>query len=311
MNKTSEGDNIDTSNPQKHYSTRNFQNESDEEYDQAVLAQIDTIISDYFSDTRELVEHEEAVIFDNSLETPKIDFFRLRRFLFTAFRNLYQIDDKFSSGLLVKIYNNVKSMIEHRNYFVKYNTNSEVIYQKLFIEKLIFLKKLSEERTVLSFRKSRLETSMDYFDQITKELLSRDAKSSEVLDRLKQNKRRYADVVHEYDLTRKRLDVVNEEMYGFEKTYKYMFLTIFAKTRDDLSKRLLGAINCKAGYLDKIIWDCASKSILISEFFINSCIEGNYETKTFVKYYIKNINSEDSSDKEWHKYLEEVARMLS
>jgi hypothetical protein len=60
---------MDTSNPQKHYSTRNLQNESDDEYDQAVLAQIDTIISDYFSDTRALVEHEEAVIFDNSLET--------------------------------------------------------------------------------------------------------------------------------------------------------------------------------------------------------------------------------------------------
>jgi hypothetical protein len=279
-------------------------------YDQAILAQIDNILNDYFSDTKELVDYEEAVIFGNGLEIPRIDFFRLQRFLFTAFRNFYQIDDKFVSGLLMKAYHNVKTMIEHRNKFVRYNNNVEIVYRKLFIEKLVFMKELFDERAVLSVTKRKIETSMDYFDQIAKELTTRKDQTPEMKERIKQNKRRYADAVHEYDLTKKRLDVVNEEIYTFEKTYKPIFVSKFLATRDDLAKRLLSAINCKANYLDKVMWDCASKSPVISEFLINSNIEGSYETKTFIKYYIRNINSESSNDKEWHNYLEEVLRIL-
>jgi len=279
-------------------------------YDNAVLLQIDTIISDFFNEARALVEYEEALIADNGFEIPKVDFSRLERFLFTAFHNFYEIDDRFVSALLVKSYRNIRYMIDFRNTLVKNSSNTDVLYTRLFVEKHPYLKKISDERVLLLSRRSSLEERMNYFDRIFAELKIKNQNIVEVKEQTKQNRSRYADAVHEYDLTNKRLDVINKELNVYESTYKSIFKSIFSSIRNDMFARLQVAINCEASIFDRLLWDCASKSAVIAQFLVSSSIEGAYETKTFIKYYIKNIDANNTMDKKWHKYLQEALRIM-
>jgi hypothetical protein len=61
--------------------------------------------------------------------------------------------------------------------------------------------------------------------------------------------------------------------------------------------------------LDRLMWVQAQQSKLIEKFFVTSQIKGDFSTKTYIHYYIRNIDPNKSAD-EWHNYLRSVLKEL-
>ncbi|GAB6045843.1 hypothetical protein JCM11957_14410 [Caminibacter profundus] len=75
-------------------------------------------------------------------------------------------------------------------------------------------------------------------------------------------------------------------------------------------KKLEKIINVKLYYFDKLLWYNASKSNLIVEFFNKSNINGDFSTKTFIKYFLKNIDMSKSHNSDWLIYLQKILKVV-
>ena len=67
-------------------------------------------LDNYFKDIKDVVEFEQDFVETNSLETPLVDYFKLKRFIETSVRNLRAIDNNLLTGLDYKLYQDAMSL---------------------------------------------------------------------------------------------------------------------------------------------------------------------------------------------------------
>ena len=83
---------------------------------------------------------------------------------------------------------------------------------------------------------------------------------------------------------------------------------------NDLKKtnllKLKKIINTKLFYFDKILWYNASQSDLIIKFFETSDIKGDFSTKTFIQYFLKNVDISKSNNSDWIIYLQKILKVI-
>lgn len=75
-------------------------------------------------------------------------------------------------------------------------------------------------------------------------------------------------------------------------------------------KKLEKIINVKLYYYEKLLWFKASESYEIKKFFESSNIDGDFSTKTFINYYLKNLDESKSSNGDWLKYLKKILKVI-
>ena len=75
--------------------------------------------------------------------------------------------------------------------------------------------------------------------------------------------------------------------------------------RDYIITSLEKIIIIKTYYLEQTLWFKAKESQAIENFFETARIKVDYSTKTFIQYYLKNINVGQSKSDGWHAYLQE------
>jgi hypothetical protein len=278
-----------------------------------LFVQVEPYVKDYFSDLEALTSHEENFIKRHALQKPAANYFALRRFLFTALQNFYDIDEKYMVPVLGKLSSNVKYLIEFYVRFTKQSKNIELIYYNSFLSRIPEYIKLEDERKVLILEKDKLETKMD-FHSTTFKMIESQAKvkklTEEDKERYRINKKFYADATHEFGIMRNRLQEVSDEIFEFNKRYKPEFSKLFSTYRATYLKKLLDSINIKSYYLDKMLWDIARYNKKIIDFLQSSNIDGFFDTKTFLKYYLNTIDLTHTRDREWHEILVDSMRLL-
>jgi uncharacterized protein YxeA len=247
----------------------------------------------YFNEIREVVEFEQAFIEQNSLVGPNIDYFKLKRFLETAVRNLRAIDNNILSGLVYKLYKDVMSLHDFYSSAMSKVAMPILIFERDFLKTLKPYKQLSERIEELKSIRNSYEMKMRYLEGSMKALefnMNSDEKRREYVGL----KSRYAEATH----------------FFAENTFKDMFLSWFEEYKNYYLSELRGATNAKFYYLDKLLWYKAERSQEIRRFFKDSGIRGNYDTKTFIEYYLRNIDLKKTFDKGWHTYLKEILTIL-
>ncbi len=95
--------------------------------------QIDTFINSYFNEIIKILEFEESFITENEFPVCDLDYFKLKRFLMTAIRNLKDIDDAIFTGALSKLQQDVFSLFDYHSKFIMQNTLVRHIYETRFL----------------------------------------------------------------------------------------------------------------------------------------------------------------------------------
>jgi hypothetical protein len=84
----------------------------------------------------------------------------------------------------------------------------------------------------------------------------------------------------------------------------------YVEYAENIDSALREIIQTKSYYLDKLLWELAADSQTIAKFFRQARIEGDYSTKTFISYYLRNIDINKSSTSDWHNYLREALKVF-
>jgi len=270
---------------------------------------VDEFLSSFFDETEKIVVFEENFCLQYSLEKPRADYFKLKRFLTTALRNFREIDDKFIAGLLLKLQKDVYSLFD---YFAKLQSATQVpdiIYQQKFLSSLKPYIAIQDEIVTTKASRDLYEMKLKQLDEQIK-VLSVQSQNEEKLKEIKVLKGKYADAVHYFALARDRTTELGILLTEYEGAFHSIFVERFNTLKKNYFARLTDAINVKAYHLDKLLWDRAERNKRIVDFLSSANIEGNYDTKTFIKYYLRNINVNTSADKEWHNYLKIAMELL-
>lgn len=261
-----------------------------------------------FSGIREAVEFEQTFIEENGLMPSSVDYFKLKRFLETAVRNLRSIDNNLLSGLVQKLYKDVMSLHSFYLSAVSKTAMPKLIFERDFLKTLKPYKQLSDRVEELKAMKNSYELKMRYLEGAMKalELNMNDEKRKEYT----QLKTRYAEATHYFAEARDEIPIAYDKMEAIESTFRDMFLTWFDEYKEYYLGELQNAANTKFYYLDKLLWYKAERSPEIRRFFKDAGIRGSYDTKTFIEYYLRNIDMRKTFDRGWHTYLKEILTIL-
>jgi len=266
-------------------------------------------LDNYFAEIRDVVEFEQAFIQENSLDGPNIDYFKLKRFLETAVRNLRAIDSNILTGLVYKLYKDVMSLYVFYQSAMSKTAMPIVVFERDFLRTLKQHNDLTHRIEELKSMKNSYETKMKYLEGVMKSV-GVNMHTEERKKEYSQAKSRYAEAAHFFAEARDEIPKAYEKLEEIEDTYRDTFLAWFEEYKEYFLSELRGATNAKFYYLDKLLWYKAERSNEIRRFFKDSGIRGNYDTKTFIEYYVRNIDLKKTFDKGWHTYLREILAIL-
>jgi hypothetical protein len=271
-------------------------------------AYVKTFLDHMFNEIREVVEHEQAFIEQNGLSSPKIDYFKLKRFLETAVRNLRAIDNNILTGIVYKLYKDVMDLYEFYGTMVSKTAVPQVIFGRDFLKSLKPYRDMSDRIDKLKAIKNGYELKMHSLESAMKALEFN--MNAEKRQEHKQLKIKYAEATHYFAEARDEIPLLYSKMEDIELAFKEVFLAMFNEYKEYYMGELKNTTNTKFYYLDKLLWYKAERSNEIRRFFKDSGIRGGYDTKTFIEYYLRNIDTKKTFDKGWHGYLREILTTL-
>lgn len=275
-------------------------------------AEITKIVHDFMQEFFKEVDkvttfHAEFLTKYNFIE-PEIDYSRLRIFLDTAAHDLKALDPGIFNGLLVKLHTDFRSLHDYLRKLEKDVKISKVVYIRDFLENIKLYQDLNESLSKISTQKSAYKAMMDSAENQLREM--GEAKSEEQIKKQKNIRRRYADAMHKYAEADQELIVIRKKIKQLEFIFLDEFNLQFGQYKNYYTHLLTRIVNIKAFYFDKLLWYSAKESDIIRKFFRDSKIQGDYETQTFIKYYIRNLNIDQTREHDWHTYLNECLKMF-
>ncbi len=269
---------------------------------------VHNFMQEYFKKTDEVLTFHTEFLTKYDFIEPEIDYSRLRIFLDTAAHDIKSLDPTIFTGLLVKLHKDFSSLHDYLRKFEKDMKVSKVVYIRDFLENIKLYRDMFASIGILSTQKSSYKAAMNSAEAQLRQM--GEAKTPEDVQRQKNAKRRYADSMHKYAEADQELLVVRKKIKQLEYIFLDEFNLQFNQYKVYYINLLKRVVNIKAFYFDKLLWYSAKESDIIRKFFRDSKIEGDYETQTFIKYYVRNLNIDQTREHDWHSYLNECLRMF-
>jgi len=260
-------------------------------------------LDNYFNNIKKVNEFHWNYLTTNHFKFPQNNYIELKRFIDTATNFLSDIDKDILSNLAGKLYQDINSLYEYYNEFYKKSKYSEYIFHKEYLETIEKYKKLKDEV-------EKSQKSMEEYNNIIQSSEEQLKEMSKDDLAYKKIKKRYVDAIYEFSKVKEEFYKVKKDMVEIEKSEQTKFFPEFNKLKEHNLKKLKKIINVKLYYFEKILWFNASKSPAVIKFFDDSNIEGDFSTKTFIKYFLKNIDVSKSSNSEWLGYLQKMLRVV-
>jgi hypothetical protein len=281
----------------EHYSQYDLKEKMAQEY-------ITLFFNRFFGETRDVVEFELKFIEDNGLIAPNIDYFKLNRFIMSAINNLRELDHSLMTGTLGRLYIDVKELFEFYFAYESKTKIASVVFERDFLMSIPEYKYLKNELEDADRSKRHYEATIAALDKKLQNISN--LESSE----FKKARGSMADTLHLLETSKEKVQFIKSKLDVYYNHLKERFIELFEKEKKEHSEQLERIINTKSVYLDHLLWHQAEKSLPIQRFFKKSNIKGDYDTKTYIEYYMRNINVEQSKDVGWHKYLKDIIKLF-
>lgn len=277
--------------------------------EQEEIAQIvASFMDNFFKEELEVAQKELDFLYNNQFVKPSLDYIKLRRFLTTATNNLKTIDPNIMEGLLTKIHQDTDRLYTYYQEFEKKIKIEKLVYIRDFLPSVPEYKRLENEVTITEAMKKRFQAISVSTERELAVIPT--PKTAEEITYYKLLRKRNVDAIDGLARSRDKLIVISQELKQLEEDMSDEFYTQFREYVESLKDGLLEVLNTKSYYFDKLLWDRASKSAGIRKFFQQARIEGDFSTRTFIEYYLRNIDINKSSTSDWHNYLHEVLKIF-
>jgi hypothetical protein len=283
-----------------------------QELKKKVNKSVNDFLGKYFVPMETFIEEEIMFAMEAGLKEANIDYFGLRRFLTTALKTMCELDENIMSGLLDRLNKDLDNLFKYYDQFQSKNKISKIIFETDFLPKVPMYVELNKELEETRNKKSMFETKMKSAEAKIKayDEKGKDKLNEAELKEYKMYKKQNADCVHHFAENRDKEAVLFEELQKLSDLLQNAFLPRFAQRRDAILVDLKEIINKKSYYLDKSLWYYSAESQPILKFFETSDIKGDFSLKTYLGYYLKNVDMSKSKNNEWHQYLHDIMEVL-
>lgn len=242
----------------------------------------------------------------------KIDYILMKRFLFTAFNNLAEMDLSIGIGRVQKVYKKLKSVEKEYEDLKRYSKKPiEELFEKIFLQEQISFglveRDIESTKKVVAMYEERVKNLGNALEVLKADLGGLKEKSEEYNDallRYKKTNTDYTDVLHELGLLKSKLEQSTYIIYSYKAENMEKFKEAFNVSLDDILDDLVIVLNGFSFSFDQILWEEARESAAIKKFFLSAQIEGSFSSKTYLHYFLKNIDKESKNTE--HQRLMEL-----
>ena len=282
----------------------------DREESLTVTMNLPKAVSNYFNIINTNIEKRQAY----KKAEGRLNYIVIRRFLWTTFNNLNEIDLHIVTPKIKALSDDLKAMASVYDDFVRKTKYPALAYEEVFLSCQAEYKKIRDGAEKTIQRINQLKGSEKHLGgvlKIRKEELSSEINTDEfevMKEELKSLNGMYVDVVHMMAELDERYKHDIELLTEFEKEYKEDFYELFDIDAKKYQKDLIDILSAQAFTLDTELWNEAKSSKGLRAHFHKSGIKGEFNTVTYLKYYLDShdstkANAENKKLFELYSYL--------
>lgn len=263
-----------------------------------VTMNVHRAVDNYFQVIEENIERRK---FYRKVEG-RLDYLLIRRFLWTIFNNLCEIDLHILTPQLKTLATDLRAMARVYDDFTRKTRQPKLAYEEVFLSCQAEYMKIKEGTELTVERIQKLKNNEKYVGsvrKIKKELLEKtiDTEEFSVLkDELKSLNGAYVDTVHMMAELDERYKHDMKLLKEFEKEYRDDFYALFSNAAKKYKSDFIDILSAQAYLLDEKLWNKAKVSKAVKSHFQKSSIVGEFNTRTYLKYYLKSFTSDNMSE---------------
>lgn len=259
-----------------------------------VTLNLSNAVRNYFDIIKENIEKRESY----TKAKGRLNYFLVRRFLWTTFNNLSEIDLHIITPEVKAQSNDLRAMEKIYNDFMTKIKYPPLAYEEVFLScQAEYMKiKTATEKTVEQLNHLKgSEKHVGGVLKIKKEELSKNVDTQEfdiLQGELKSMNGTYVDIVHMMAELDERYKHDMQLLKEFEKEYRDDFYELFNEAAGVYKKQIIDILSAQSFMLDAKLWEKSKKSKALKAHFHKAGITGEFNTKTYLKYY---LDSQDST----------------
>ncbi len=271
---------------------------------------IDTTMNNFFAKLQETVGKYKNYELQSKDET--LDYFKIKRFLFTAYNNLLEIDSSLADGNLTEVYQNIQNVNEIYNIYKKSYMYPKIAFSTIFLRYTRYKEakkrlennsaKMKSIKASLGIMEIEIKEKMSELSKLNKD----DIEAITLKQNVKHLRSLYVDAIDYIGTLREEnemlLPITDEYFASFFEEFNKKFESSYEKN----IKILIDILNSMAFLFDRFMWKKASLSKTIQKRFEESAIPYPYSSLTFLRYYLKTLDKSklNEENQELFKLLE-------
>lgn len=251
-----------------------------------------------------------------------LDFLRMRRFLLTAYNDLCEMDNLIENEDLRDVKHEINSLFrDFENYVKKAQYTPAYAFEKIFLSKQVEFIKVEKEiestQAALANAKAQCQTMGNNLEAEERRLQRFSNKNSQEYTMLEKEvkaiRRAYVDLIQFIATRQEFLEKAHIRLKKFKDEHFSEFVSVYTPMLRDIRDRFISLLNSKAFDLDSALWGRAKLSESVRRFFRDARIEGGFNSKTFLRYFLRGIDRTKASPKSKElfdllKYLEDASK---
>ena len=259
-----------------------------------VTLNLSIAVSNYFNTIEKNIKKRAAY---NKVKG-RLDYLLIRRFLWTTFNNLSEIDLHIITPKIKTLSDDLKAMVNIYDDFINKTKHPPLAYEEVFLSCQSEYQKIKDGAEQTIERLNQLKGSEKHVGsvlKVKKEELDKHIKTQEfdiLKNEFKSLNGAYVDIVHMMAELDERYKHDKELLVNFEKEYRDDFYKLFSVDEAKYKKSIINILSAQAFMLDSQLWQKAKTSKAIKAHFHEAGINGEFNTRTYLKYY---LNSQDTS----------------
>ncbi len=250
----------------------------------------------------------------------KLNFLLMKRFVFTAYNNLVEMDQSISKGKVSKPYRLLISIRKKYDELTQYVSKPvTVAFDQLFLSRQANYIEVLE---YLEYAKNRIDAANASLRGIQSKITSAKERLSiissnnpefeELNSELKKYNGMYVDTLQDISDKKTEVNILSAVKDAFSSENLESFKNAFTATSAEKIGALIDILDALTHELDMLLWEEARESIIIRKFFKIASIEGSFSSKTYLKYFIRNLKKESVGSEyeqliELYNYLEGIS----
>lgn len=271
---------------------------------------LSTAVANYFNNIKKHIQTRQAY----KKVTGRLDYLIARRFIWTTYNNLSEIDLHIVTPKIKMLADDLKIMGRVYDDFNNKAKNPSLAFAEVFLACQAEYNKIREGAEKVQEKLNTLRTNEQMIHtklRVKKEELDKNIKSDEfelLKHEFKSLNGAYVDVVHMMAELDERYKHDLELLHNFEEEYRSDFYKIFAEETRKYRASLIEILSAQAFIFDAQLWQQAKASKSVKAYFKRSAIVGELNTKTYLKYYLDSLDSTKAGDEakklfELYEYL--------